>query len=140
EHTGLLAFVDGYVSFFSGADTINENHRLPTSIGQGANVHLAPFWDDLHPRQVGRMYSARPSDDTFVIQWSTMSLAAGSSDTMPQDLNFQLVLHRDGSFEYRYGTMAAHPTYRPATCFPSDCSNEVNGSAATIGYQAPLGA
>jgi len=140
EHTGLLAFVDGYVSFFSGADTINENHRLPTSIGQGANVHLAPFWDDLHPRQVGRMYSARTSDDTFVIQWSTMSLAAGSSDTMPQDLNFQLVLHRDGSFEYRYGTMAAHPTYRPATCFPSDCSNEVNGSAATIGYQAPLGA
>jgi len=137
EYTEIRAFVDGYISFNTSANVHANNLPFPSSVGQAVNVHLAPFWDDLHPHSVGRMHTAQIDDDTFVIQWSKMSAAAGSISASPWDLNFQLVLHRDGIFEYRYGTMEPHPSRRPPSgCFPNTCVHEANGSAATIGYQS----
>ena len=137
EYTQLSAFADGYVSFTPGATTTSSNQPLPIPPGAfGAVVHLAPFWDDLHPRGVGRIHSGLVDEDTFVIQWSKFSTVGGTTNAAPQDLNFQVALHRSGTFDYRYGTMAPHPTHRPTSgCFPNDCTNEVNASAATVGYQ-----
>jgi len=139
SYTSFRAFSLGYVSFSVGALGSSSNRRLPdSSSGVFGAIHLAPFWDNLHARDLGVIWGAQIDPDTFVIQWKSMSHATGSSNTNRYDLNFQVVLHRDGSFEYRYGTMAPPPTPN-ASCKPESCEAEANASSATIGYQMPGG-
>ena len=143
EHHSIRAALDGFLSFNTSTSAPYANTDLPNNTALNAgNVHIAPFWDDLHVRENGEMWSGPLDPDTFVIQWKKMSMSTGSSnstttrDAIPHDLNFQVVLHRDGTFEYRYGAM--DPLTPPATstsCYPNTCVNEANGSAATIGYQ-----
>lgn len=103
-------------------------------------AHLAPFWGQLNKRESGRVFAKRIDADTYVIQWSQMSLNAGSLASNEYDLNFMVVLHRGGDFEYRYGTMAPPPGGGlPSGCNPNSCYSEANGGLSTIGYQHPSG-
>jgi len=130
---------DGYLSFDSGAtSTSSSNQRIPNTAATYKRVHIAPFWDDLHNRTSGRILAKRVGADAYVVQWSHVSLSQGSTDTEEFDLNFLVVLHRDGSFEYRYGDMLA-VAGGSSTCVPNTCFSEVNGSSATIGYQETTG-
>lgn len=136
EYTRLRAFIDGYVTFDMDATSSPLNQRLPyDGSAAGKSVHLAPFWDDLHSWGIGDMWSAKVDDETFIVQWKQVSTAEGTLATTRLDLNFQLVLFRSGAFEFRYGKMDRAIGGSNSTCDPSDCSNEANGSSATIGYQ-----
>lgn len=138
-YTSLWAFADGYLTFTDGTALRRANNvPLPSTANQA--IALAPFWDDLHPRSTGTMWTAAVGD-TFVIQWSKMSLARGSANNNSHDLNFQVVLFRDGSFEYRYGVMKGlTPPNTANTCLWNlGCDHEANGASATIGYQFAAG-
>ncbi|HEY0840780.1 MAG TPA: hypothetical protein VGD74_11380, partial [Vulgatibacter sp.] len=138
ERTSVRVYVDGWLSFDTPA-SVHQNVALPSDASDPIKgVHLAPFWDDLHRRTNGIVHAGMFDADTYAIQWSHMALYAGSSNTDQQDLNFQILLGRDGSFEYRYGAMS--PQGNPSSsCYPNTCANEVAGSSATIGYQMPGG-
>jgi len=139
RYRSLRVYVEGYVSFNTAATGTGTNRLLPDSGSSYLNVHLAPFWDDFNMHTKGEIYAVQTDPDTFVIQWTGMSLTTGStSGTNEYDINFQLVLFRDGSFEYRYGTMAPSPN-GSTSCRPNDCTHEVMASSATIGYQSPGG-
>ncbi len=138
-YTQIRVFIDGYATFdtVSTAAGTGSNERLPSDASAAIKrVHLAPFWEDLDTRNIGAIWYAQPQDDEFVIQWTTMSRSTGSSTSNTYDLNFQLALFADGSFEYRYGAMTPPPT-TSTLCYPSSCVEESNGSSATIGYQDP---
>lgn len=134
-------FGEGYISFLTTATSQTSNQRLPNSGSSYVNTHLAPFWDDFTMRDDSFVWVGQPDADTFIVSWERHSLAAGSSATEVYDMNFQVVFHRSGAFEYRYGTMRP-PTTPGSGCQPlaNNCVNEANGSSATIGYQRPGGA
>ncbi len=116
---------DGFLSFRTSQVSVNENQRLPDATNTGVN--LAPFWDDLHPYAAGRVHTELVSDsqgDRFIVQWSNFDFWSSGGAT-GADLNFQVVLFPDGTFDYRYGMMVA-PT-----------QDDADGLGATIGYQAP---
>ena len=139
SQTKVRVGVNGFLSFDATipATGLGSNTAIPSTDSSNKRVHLAPFWDDLHTRSSGRVYAAEVGSD-YIIQWSQVSPLNGSSNTNEFSLNFQVVLHPDGSFEYRYGTMGP-PASTSASCYPNTCVNESNGSSATIGYQHPSG-
>ncbi len=135
--TQVRVSADGWLSFDVSAATSTSNQRMPASGSSYNKVHLAPFWNDLHTRTPGRVYAAAVGSD-YVISWDHISPFSGSSSTSAFDLNFQVVLHADGSFDYRYGAMTPPPS-TSTSCYPSTCVNEANGASATVGYQGPGG-
>jgi len=141
--TSARISVEGYISFDSTAtSSTGVNQFIPNNSTSYRRVHLAPFWDDLSTLTKGRVLAKQWDADTYVIQWSSMSLNLGSTgSTNEYFLNFLVVLHRNGDFEYRYGLMLPPPvpTTSSTACYPSSCENEANGAAATIGYQEPSG-
>ena len=138
-YRSVRVFVEGFISFSMSATSTNSNRPLPDgSSATYGRIHLAPFWDDFNLRNSGKVWAARVDLETYVIQWSSVSLGTGSSTSAEYDLNFQVVLDRSGAFEYRYGRM--DPPAAPTTsCRPAGCVNEANASSATIGYQMPDG-
>ena len=137
DHTSVRISVDGYLSFSTNTSTTGSNQAIPNTSSSYNKVSLPAFWDDLNARTSGTVYFlATPTE--YIVQWSHMSMSSASSTTSEHDLNFQVVLKPDGTFQYRYGTMAGlgggatssscHPT-------PGSCQNEANGASATIGYQ-----
>src|SRR5690606_33362648 len=99
-------------------------------------VHLAPFWDDLVLRGGDSIWRHSPDANTLIIQWKGFSRAQGSSVSVRYDLNFQVVLRSDGSFDYRHRTMAPPaPPFSQPGCSPVDCPSEANGLSATIRYR-----
>ncbi|WP_157370460.1 lamin tail domain-containing protein [Vulgatibacter incomptus] len=135
-YSGVRVSTDGFLTFDGSATTSSSNSTLPSSSNK--KVHLAAFWKDLHTRTNGRVHAlATPTE--VIVQWSRISMYTGSS-AAEHDLNFQIALRSDGSFEYRYGTMAGlSGTNTSSSCYPSTCANEANASSATIGYQDPTG-
>jgi len=140
-YTSIRVGVDGYASFDTSTTGTGSNQIIPNTDSTYKRPNLAVFWDDLNTRTNGRVYAFRPDTDTYIIQWSRVSATNGSTATNEWDLNFQIVLHSDGRFEYRYGTMAgpATPATTTTACNPVSCENEAKGSSATIGYQDTTG-
>jgi len=134
---------NGALTFDSATGAIDANNAvLPNQGSTGQRlVHLAPFWDQLRIGSSARAYMKRTGPDTYVIQWSRFSVQTGSTSSIEYDLNFMVVLHRGGDFEFRYGTMQppASPSLTFPSCNPTSCVHEANGSMATIGYQDPGG-
>lgn len=133
--TEIAVSTNGFLTFdLSATDRTFTNQALPTA--SNPQVHLAPFWDDLHTRASGRIHALARTDGSYVIQWTNVSKIAESSISNEWDLNFQVVLYSDGAFEYRYGTM--DPLAITSTsCADGDCYNDAQGASATIGYQNP---
>ncbi len=120
--TEARAYAKGILSFdvASAAAPAPDNASIPATDAASRFVHLAPFWDDLDISGHG-IFSELRSDGGrryFVIQWKGRLLHFVS------DINFEVVLWEDGSFEYRYGVMDGG--FSPATA---------QGEYATIGYQ-----
>lgn len=124
QMTAARIFAYGYVSFTPDASASSSNVALPAQGASQTDVHLAPFWDAIKRQLTGSMLTELRSDAAgryLVIQWKGWQFTGGSG----ANLNFEVVLREDGTFEYRYGTMTA-PTQAQA-----------NGSGATIGFQDP---
>lgn len=139
-------YAGGYLSFAPvfGASHA-ENKWLPVLDDETKQlIHLAPFWDSLIWEGPAKIWTYQLDPDSFVIQWSHFDRTLSSTNEGDRyDLNFQVVLFRDGSFEYRYGTMKppiSPPDYVSDRCMPSSCVREANGAGATIGYQTEDGA
>jgi len=134
-HSGVGISENGYLTFDPSAWPESWNGELPDPFYPEAA--LAPFWDDLHTRASGRVHALAQSDGSYVIQWSHVSRYFGSSNTNEYDLNFQVVLFPDGSFEFRYGTMSPPPQANAPDCTSGDCALDAQGASATIGFQNP---
>lgn len=135
DRTSVRVSTDGFLSFDTSTSTTSGNTTLPNSGTSQKRIHIAPFWDDLHTRASGRVHALATSSGSYVIQWSHISKYTGSSTTTEYDLNFQVELYADGSFEFRYGTMDNH-TADSTSCYPTrDCRGDADGASATIGYQ-----
>lgn len=126
---------NGYLTFDPNAEPEFWNEDFPNPFNP--EIAIAPFWDDLVTRATGRVYALAQSDGSYVIQWAHVSRYDGSSNTNEYDLNFQVVLFPDGSFEFRYGTMAPPPQANDSNCTDSDCALDAQGASATIGFQNP---
>ncbi len=130
RQTAVRVFAYGYLSFNPRASTNSTNAQFPTASGLSNNVHLAPFWDSLSAQATGTVWVDSGSDALgryVVVQWKNFQFS--SSTYNAADLNFEVLLREDGTFEYRYGVMAsnaANPTYG-------------NGVSATIGFQDVTG-
>ncbi len=132
-HDQVEVHTNGFLSFDAGFEFEFENLALPNT--DKAAVHIAPFWDDIHTRSSGRIHAWGDATQ-YVIQWSAVSLFIGSSTSplVEFDLNFQVVLFADGTFEFRYGTMNG-PSQPNTSCTLGDCNLDAQGASATIGYQ-----
>ncbi|AKU91210.1 hypothetical protein AKJ08_1597 [Vulgatibacter incomptus] len=126
DRTAVRVMSDGFLSFDPEQGTLAYHDRLPSSWNPG--VHLAPFWDDLHSYETGHVYAQLLDDggqDRFVIQWKGVQYydwpAPGAN------LNFEVILFPNGSFEFRYGAMMGPDQER------------ADGGNATVGYQDPSG-
>jgi len=132
-------YAHGVVAFVQDTDGNVNNQILPHTSTAYRSYHLAPFWDNLQARGPGAgIWTGQPDANTFIIQWTKFSGTTGSTDDSPYNLNFQVALFKDGTFEYRYGAMDP-PTAPGSGCQPAGCANEANGSSATIGYHARRG-
>jgi hypothetical protein len=126
---GMRVVSNGYLSFDltgTGASISNQS-SFPTSATY-AYVHLAPFWDSLAAYANGTVYWAY--DDvarTVTVMWKNWSYRV---TTATFDLNFEVVLHENGSFEYRYGRM-----FGGLTSSGTDYQYYADAAWASIGFQ-----
>lgn len=133
-HAQVRVSPDGWLAFDPAASSAAGNAAFPsTSLSR---VRIAPFWDDLHTSRMtppsadgeGVVYTELITEPSgrryFVVQWSHFH--PYDKNSHPADLNFEVILHENGDFEYRYGTMTA-------------ATDVGQGSAATIGYQNSTG-
>lgn len=131
----VLVYTTGFVTFEQTSIWGIVIPLLEWSTYGNDKPNLAPYWSRIRTYDRGNAYTkfvevpGSPADDHFVIQWDRMQLQKspipppGSSN---DELSFQLVLFRDGRFEYRYGTMST-PTNPDAA----------KGRGATAGYRKP---
>ena len=131
-HSGVGVSVSGYLTFVTTVRSFYRNRSFPF----GVPVAIAPFWDTLFTGPSGGVFALALEDGTHIIQWSGMSCLAGSFGDSVYDLNFQVALLPDGSFEFRYGTMAPPVLTSHPDCIGGDCALEAQGARATIGYQS----
>lgn len=113
--TSARVYINGFISFDTTAhDSTNTAFYLDGRTDPKWNgfVHLSPFWNNLNRAPEGGSATGNihylldsDADGRFlVIQWSHMWTEHTYTDD-PTDLNFQVILREDGSFDYRYGTM-----------------------------------
>jgi|GEM_PF-1641213 len=128
EKTWARAFNFGYLNFAStqalGTTTDFVMPRYySTSYPEGV---MGVFWGSLSQQTTGKIYTkfvqdpSNPEKDHLIIEWANFQFSTTSYN--PADLNFQIVLFRDGTFDYRYGTMTAAN------------AAQANGSSVGIGF------
>jgi len=130
-HSELRVVVSGYISFDMNHVTGTTAAEFPSPTKKEA--HISPFMSQLTLKpsgaanRIGKIFWEHIDDgveDYVVIQWSHIQYISAARN--PSDLNFQVVLYRDGSFDLRYG-----PNTGPTT--------STDGTWASIGYQDPTG-
>lgn len=144
--TSMRVIAHGRVGFNTGDPaTSTTSVRFPDPAQPAANNYsghryprIGVFWDDLHPDGVGRVHTkhiTNPSGpDAFVVQWKAMKINQSPVANRNGDLNFQLVLYEDQSFEMRYGKMSGSMDEDvPAT---EALALRALGSNASIGFRA----
>jgi hypothetical protein len=138
SHDGFVVSADGWVSFDQASTSSwSSNQQIPTTSTSYSRISLPVFWDDLHTGTNGRVDGVLLSNPTrYVVQWTNLQRYFPSGNRN-WDLNFQVVLYPNGSFEYRYGAMDAPPGGATSTsdCNPTHCENEAMGSSASVGFQ-----
>lgn len=132
--TQARVYINGFVSF-DPAEHMSTNTAFELFDDRDAFtgfVHLSPFWNNLARNAyegpiTGNIHYKLVEDDGdryLIIQWSHMWTNFTYTDD-PADLNFQVILWEDGSFDYRYGTMLASGSKAPRAL----------GSEAAIGVR-----
>lgn len=111
EVTFLRAFHYGYVNFgtgqTSGSSSKSAMPRVNTTYPDGV---IGVFWGANSTQTTGKIYQkyvqvpGNSAKDHLIVEWANFQFSASTYN--PSDLNFQLVLFRDGTFDFRYGTMA----------------------------------
>lgn len=135
--TAARVYLNGFVSF-DLAEHEGTNTGFPLGDASRARwngfVHLAPFWNNLNRAAdggspTGNISYVLDSDAEgrrhLVIQWSNMWFNGVDFWSHSVDLNFQVILWEDGSFDYRYGTMQGTSQY----------ASFAEGSRASIGVR-----
>lgn len=132
--TQARVYINGFVSF-DATEHMSTNTAFELFDDRDAFtgfVHLSPFWNNLTRNAyegpiTGNIHYKLVEDDGdryLIIQWSHMWTNFTYTDD-PADLNFQVILWEDGSFDYRYGTMLASGSKAPRAL----------GSEAAIGVR-----
>jgi hypothetical protein len=112
EATELTISSNGFVTPGTFTSTFHGgNKSLPS--GTAPVFLLAPFWDD-HDGSVNgnsqTYYRVDPNGDVTVSweHWAVWTSPTSSTITnsIVQDLNFQIVIRANGNVEFRYGTMS----------------------------------
>lgn len=119
---------DGFLTFDVTTDSTGGNVALPSnaaSSSTSSKVNMAVFWDDLDTKTTGQIWWKLETPATgpryVVVQWKNFQFWSSSAN--PSDMNFEIVLFEDGTWEYRYGAF-------------SGASTRATGNDATIGWQA----
>src|SRR5690606_11096266 len=108
-------------------------YRLPTGT-RPKKAAFAPFWQDLDGKTTGKILykyfdeAGQPERSHLVIQWSHWQFKTAAHNGVAggvADLNFHVAIYRDGSVEYRYGTMS------------SGSQPHADGLLSSIGFQDP---
>ncbi|HWV38406.1 MAG TPA: hypothetical protein VN033_08005 [Vulgatibacter sp.] len=119
-HTEAKLFHNGFIGFDLNFTGINyTNHSIPSP--SVSYAHLIPFWDDITP-VTNDIYYDTGTDARWqymVVQWTHFSGAY-----QDDDMNFQVIMWDDGSFDFRYGTTRSDVG-----------TDKALGDSATIGYQ-----
>jgi hypothetical protein len=120
--TGLVASVDGWISFNTSDTSSNSGGAAFPTSSTYDEVQMGLFWDDLEvvsPATVLWKLEANPPSGPryLVVEWKNFEDYFDSSS----DLNFELVLFEDGTFDFRYGQMVG---------------DDAQGDEATIGFQS----
>ena len=141
DRTSMWIYNNGAIGFGNRGDGSGINSRANDAMSAApttsAWVNLAPFWmplalndtDDARSNP-GKIYVGTGNDtergDFVVVQWKNMWFTGSNDNDSPTNLNFEVLLFADGSFDYRYGTMsAANATH----------ANAILGNLASIGFQ-----
>ncbi len=108
--TNARIYSDGLVTFPSTTVVSNlPNRCLTNAVSPGLAAY--GWWADLNPSATGSRVSVfQPDDDRFVVEYQNVPSAAGVSPAYVVD--FQIVLHRDGSIRYNYRTVPTDPPAR----------------------------
>lgn len=127
---GLL-MSDGYFTFDTTESTSSPTRfAFPSEISAHSFRTFALFWADLDSKDTGRAYAHFVRDpldwkkDHLILEWKNWQFQTVARNGPAPHLNFQLVLFRDGAFEYRYGPMSA------AT------ADDAAGAVTTTGFQS----
>jgi len=132
-HDSVRVMVPGYLSFDPTHVTGYTASDFP--LPSKKQAHLSPFMSQftLSPSgstgRVGKIFWEHIDtgvEDFVVIQWSHLQYSTGGAARNPCDISFQVILYRDGTFDYRYGPLTG-PTV------------STDGTFASIGYQDPTG-
>ncbi|HEY0841044.1 MAG TPA: hypothetical protein VGD74_12725 [Vulgatibacter sp.] len=121
--TAIQVGSSGYLGF--DPTTVHPDWRTEMPAGRNG-VHIAPFWEDLRGYANGRVYVEHLVDaagERYIVQWTNFEYVEWPSGP-GADLNFQVVLFPDGSFEFRYGAMVSN-----------SWQGRADGEVAIIGYQ-----
>jgi len=130
----------GLVNFHT-SDSTTAKTTFPSGT-TADRIRMGVFWDSNNLQTGGpagtpaaslsTLHVVDPTGpDAFIVQWKNIKVGTVASSSRGS-LNFQLVLYDDGSFEYRYGTMAPGDAINAAT---ANTINQAMGSAASIGFQ-----
>jgi hypothetical protein len=130
--TEMQATTNGTAGF-NTANTSSTNYSGALPNSYGAHAHLLPYGCDLdsdNSTPNGELWYGTAADargDFFVVEWKNWGW--WSSSYNPSNLNFEIVLRRDGTFEFRYGDMSAAVAARAAG---EGCSIGYQGTTATM--------
>ena len=129
-YTTLRVMSNGQVQFGS-TDTSYSNTTLPLDGSNGKpniNAVMLPLWDDLvpDPNEVRYLSSGTAPNRVFTIAWLNVSFYKDGSKAA--GATFQVQIHEQGQFVYRYGTVDGSGGAHSNT----DGSNP---AGATIGYE-----
>src|SRR5690606_4469515 len=91
----------------SESNTAYAAAKYPTGNASAGNRAFLPFWQTIQTTAPGSVWWKHdPAEGSLTIQWKDWQ--SNTAAARPTSWNFQVVLFEDGSFEYRYGDMAAN--------------------------------
>jgi hypothetical protein len=99
--TQITISTNGWVAPYSTTLSSLGNKTVPSSTAPA--FLIAPFWDDLNGTNPGsRIFFLQDSTGDVTISWENWAFFGTTGD-----LNFQVILRRNGDVEFVYGTMTA---------------------------------
>ncbi|HWV37370.1 MAG TPA: hypothetical protein VN033_02720 [Vulgatibacter sp.] len=135
DQTEMWIYNSGVIGFGAKGSGSGINAHMSATPGANSWVSLAPFWNSMELNNEfdsrnpsGKIYVDYGNDpargDYVVVQWKNFWFPTNNDNDNPTNLNFEVVLFEDGSFDYRYGTMSS-----------VNRNSDAQGAQAVIGFQ-----